>query len=95
MCGATWKAGFAYCALHQRNRAQIRRSYQIAEAVIVGQVPDSYVVVPEESILDAMEFEKEMPQQKPDLIVELLREVLAEKYHLTLGTKWDSEIRDF
>ena len=36
--------------------AQIRRSYQIAEAVIVGQVPDSYVVVPEESILDAMEF---------------------------------------
>ena len=36
--------------------AQISRSYQIAEAVIVGRVPDSYVVVPEESILDAAEF---------------------------------------
>ena len=27
----------------------------VAETVILGQVPDSYVVVPEESILDAME----------------------------------------
>lgn len=36
--------------------AEIRRSYQIAEAVIVGRVPDSYVIVPEESILDAAEF---------------------------------------
>lgn len=36
--------------------AQISRSYQIAEAVIVGHVPDSYVVVPKESILDAAEF---------------------------------------
>ena len=36
--------------------AEINRSYQIAEAVIVGRVPDSYVVVPQESILDAAEF---------------------------------------
>ena len=36
--------------------AEMNRSYQIAEAVIVGRVPDSYVVVPQESILDAAEF---------------------------------------
>lgn len=33
--------------------AEIKRKVLIAEAVIVGKVPDSYVVVPEESILDA------------------------------------------
>jgi hypothetical protein len=27
----------------------------IAEAIIIGKVPDSYVVVPEESILDVVE----------------------------------------
>lgn len=36
--------------------AEINRSYQIAEAIVVGQVPSSYVYVPEESILDAAEF---------------------------------------
>lgn len=36
--------------------AEINRSYQLAEAIIVGQVPSSYVYVPEESILDAAEF---------------------------------------
>lgn len=35
---------------------EINRDYQIAEAIIVGQVPGSYVYVPEESILDAAEF---------------------------------------
>lgn len=34
--------------------AQINRRLLLAEAVIVGKVPDSYVVVPEESILDAV-----------------------------------------
>ena len=36
--------------------AEISRDYQLAEAIIVGQVPDSYVVVPENEILDAAEF---------------------------------------
>lgn len=36
--------------------AEISRSYQLAEAIVVGQVPSSYVYVPEESILDAAEF---------------------------------------
>ena len=35
---------------------EINRDYQLAEAIIVGQVPGSYVYVPEESILDAAEF---------------------------------------
>lgn len=35
---------------------EINRDYQLAEAVIVGQVPNSYVYVPDESILDAAEF---------------------------------------
>ncbi len=35
--------------------AEINRKVLLAEAVIVGKVPDSYVVVPEESILDAIE----------------------------------------
>ena len=35
--------------------AVINRKVLLAEAVIVGKVPDSYVVVPEESILDAVE----------------------------------------
>ena len=35
--------------------AEINRKVLLAEAVIVGKVPDSYVVVPEESILDAVE----------------------------------------
>ena len=34
---------------------QINRKILLAEAVIVGKVPDSYVMVPEESILDAIE----------------------------------------
>ena len=34
--------------------AEINRRVLIAEAIIVGKVPDSYVVVPEESILDAI-----------------------------------------
>ena len=34
--------------------AQINRRLLLAEAVIVGKVPDSYVVVPEGSILDAV-----------------------------------------
>ncbi len=34
--------------------AEINRRVLIAEAIIVGKVPDSYVVVPEESILDAV-----------------------------------------
>ena len=35
---------------------EINRDYQLAEAVIVGQVPNSYVYVPDESILDAADF---------------------------------------
>lgn len=35
--------------------AEINRKILIAEAVIVGKVPDNYVMVPEESILDAIE----------------------------------------
>lgn len=35
--------------------AEINRSYQLAEAIIVGQVPSSYVFVPEEDILDVAE----------------------------------------
>lgn len=35
--------------------AEINRSYQLAEAIIVGQVPSSYVFVPEEDILDVTE----------------------------------------
>ena len=34
--------------------AEINRRVLIAEAIIVGKVPDSYVVVPEGSILDAV-----------------------------------------
>ncbi len=34
--------------------AQINRRLLLAEAVIVGNVPDSYVVVPEENILDVV-----------------------------------------
>jgi len=35
--------------------AKINRKILLAEAVVVGKVPDSYVVVPKESILDAIE----------------------------------------
>lgn len=35
--------------------AVIERNYQLAEAIIVGVVPDNYVMVPDENILDAME----------------------------------------
>ena len=35
-----------------REKAEINRKVLLAEAIIVGQVPDSYVVVPEEDILD-------------------------------------------
>ena len=35
-----------------REEAQINRKVLLAEAIIVGKVPDSYVVVPEEDILD-------------------------------------------
>jgi len=37
-----------------REKAQINRKVLLAEAIIVGQVPDSYVVVPEEDILDVV-----------------------------------------
>ena len=48
---------YVQCNVESQVRtAEIRRSYQIAEAVIVGRVPDSYVIVPEENILDAVEF---------------------------------------
>ena len=35
--------------------SEINRRILLAEAVIIGKVPDSYVLVPEESILDAIE----------------------------------------
>lgn len=35
--------------------AEINRRVLLAEAVIVGKVPDSYVMVPEDNILDAIE----------------------------------------
>ena len=35
--------------------AAINRKVLLAEAIIVGKVPDSYVVVPEENIMDAIE----------------------------------------
>ena len=35
-----------------REQAEINRRVLLAEAIIVGSVPDSYVVVPEEDILD-------------------------------------------
>ena len=35
-----------------REKAQINRKVLLAEAIIIGKVPDSYVVVPEEDILD-------------------------------------------
>ena len=35
-----------------RKTAQITRKVLLAEAIIVGRVPDSYVVVPEDNILD-------------------------------------------
>lgn len=35
-----------------REQAEINRRVLLAEAIIVGRVPDSYVVVPEEDILD-------------------------------------------
>lgn len=35
-----------------RETAEINRKVLLAEAIIVGRVPDSYVVVPEEDILD-------------------------------------------
>ncbi len=56
---------FVHCNVRSRVRilapftnetAEISRDYQLAEAIIVGQVPDSYVVVPENEILDAAEF---------------------------------------
>ena len=34
--------------------AEINRRVLLAEAIIVGEVPDNYVFVPEESILDAV-----------------------------------------
>ena len=37
-----------------RETAQINRRVLLAEAIIVGRVPDSYVVVPEENILDVV-----------------------------------------
>jgi hypothetical protein len=37
-----------------RNQAQINRKVLLAEAIIVGQVPDSYVMVPEEDILEVI-----------------------------------------
>lgn len=53
-----------YCTLNSQihivapftdKTAEINRRVLLAEAVIVGKVPDSYVFVPEESILDAIE----------------------------------------
>lgn len=35
--------------------AEINRKILLAEAIIVGKVPDSYVMVPEDNILDAIE----------------------------------------
>ena len=35
--------------------AEIDRKVLLAEAIIVGKVPDSYVVVPEDNIMDAIE----------------------------------------
>lgn len=55
---------YVYCTINSQvhivapftdKTAEINRRVLIAEAVIVGKVPDSYVVVPEESILDAVE----------------------------------------
>lgn len=36
-----------------KKKAEINRKVLLAEAIIVGKVPDNYVFVPEESILDA------------------------------------------
>lgn len=55
---------YVYCTINSEvhivapftdKTAEINRKVVLAEAVIVGKVPDSYVVVPEESILDAIE----------------------------------------
>lgn len=55
---------YVYCTINSEvhivapftdKTAEINRKVVIAEAVIVGKVPDSYVVVPEESILDAVD----------------------------------------
>ncbi len=54
---------YVYCTINSEvhivapftdKTAEINRKVVLAEAVIVGKVPDSYVVVPEESILDAV-----------------------------------------
>ncbi len=56
---------YVYCTVESKVRilapftnktSLISRKYQLAEAVVVGEVPGSYVVVPKESILDAAEF---------------------------------------
>ena len=36
-------------------KAIIKRKILLAEAVIVGEVPENYVMVPKDSILDAIE----------------------------------------
>lgn len=55
---------YVYCVLTSKihilapftdKTAEINRKILLAEAVIVGKVPDSYVMVPKDSILDAIE----------------------------------------
>ena len=55
---------YVYCTIKSQVRivapftdkiSEIKRKVIIAEAVIVGKVPDNYVMVPEENILDAIE----------------------------------------
>lgn len=55
---------YVYCTVTSRvhilapftdKTAEINRRVLLAEAIIVGKVPDNYVMVPEDSILDAIE----------------------------------------
>lgn len=55
---------FVYCSISSEihivapfmeENTQIQRKVLLAEAIIVGKVPDNYVMVPEDSILDAIE----------------------------------------
>ena len=55
---------YVYCTINSQihilarftdKTAEINRRVLLAEAIIVGKVPDNYVMVPEDSILDAIE----------------------------------------
>ena len=96
MCGATWKAGFAYSRPSPTKPRRSGVAIRLPKPSSSGRFRTAMLSCRRKAFSTRWSFEKEMPQQKPDL---MCRSYCERFWQKNSTSHWDksahSEIRDF